>query len=214
MKNSLHSLRNDYKLKELNESDVDKDPMEQFRKWFGEMLLEDFKEPTAVTLATSTKKGKPSVRTVLMKDYSEDGFLFFTNYTSRKGKELTENPRAAMLFFWDKMERQIRIEGTVKKTDKTVSDTYFESRPRQSRLSAIVSPQSKVIANRRVLEKKVESLQAKYPDGTAIPRPAAWGGFVLKPTYFEFWQGRSSRLHDRIVYTLSKGKWKRSRIAP
>lgn len=214
MKNAIHSLRNDYKLKELNESEVDKDPMEQFRKWFGEMLLQDFKEPTAVTLATSTRKGKPSVRTVLMKDYSSEGFLFFTNYSSRKGRELAQNPRAAMLFYWDKLERQIRIEGIVKKADKAISDHYFDSRPRQSRIGAIASPQSKVIPNRAVLEKKVEALQAKYRDDTRIPRPAGWGGYVFKPTYFEFWQGRTNRLHDRIVYTLSKGKWKRSRIAP
>ncbi len=214
MENTIHSLRNDYKLNALDEKRVNKNPMVQFRLWFGEMLAEDFKEPTAVVLATSSKKGKPSARVVLLKDYSDQGFLFFTNYSSRKGKELTENPRAALLFYWDKLERQVRIEGMVKKTGKEISDNYFDSRPKQSRISAVVSPQSQVVANRSVLEKKVEALQTKFPGDTKVPRPEGWGGFVFKPDYFEFWQGRSSRLHDRIIYTLSKGKWKISRLAP
>lgn len=214
MKKPLHALRNEYQLKSFDEKDAKKNPLEQFRAWFDEMLSEQFKEPGAVVLATSSKGGKPSARVVLLKQFDESGFVFFTNYQSKKGKELSENPRAALLFYWDKLERQVRIEGKVVKTNAQISGAYFDSRPRQSRIGAIASPQSKVIAGRSALEKRMKTLQHEFPDDAHIPRPDNWGGFILKPAYFEFWQGRSSRLHDRIAYSHSKGRWKISRLAP
>jgi pyridoxamine 5'-phosphate oxidase len=198
----------------LTEDQVEKNPFLQFDRWFKEMLKADFKEPTAVAVATSTKSGKPSVRMVLMKEYNDDGFVFYTNYQSRKGRELQENPKAAMLFFWDRLERQVRIEGKVQRVSQAQSDDYFNIRPRESRIGAIASPQSRVIESRAVLEKKIAALTKQYESVDIIPRPPHWGGFILKPSYFEFWQGRPSRLHDRIVYALSKGKWAIKRLAP
>ena len=178
------------------------------------MLKADFKEPTAVALASSTKTGKPSVRMVLMKEYSKEGFVFYTNYKGRKGKELLENPNAALLFFWDRLEQQVRIEGKVKKVSEKESDDYFNIRPRESRIGAIASTQSAVLKSRVTLEKKIAELTKKYEAHEVIPRPAHWGGFILKPTYFEFWQGRPSRLHDRIAYKLSGKTWKIYRMFP
>jgi len=198
----------------LIEEQLEKHPADQFDKWFHEMLKADFKEPTAVALATSTKSGKPSVRMVLMKEYSKEGFVFYTNYQGRKGKELLENPNAALLFFWDRLERQVRIEGKVKKVSAKESDDYFNIRPRESRIGAIASTQSSVLKNRETLEKKITELTKKYEAHEIIPRPAHWGGFLLKPHYFEFWQGRPSRLHDRIAYKLSGKMWKTYRMFP
>jgi len=201
-------------VKALNEKNVKKHPADQFDKWFHEMLKADFKEPTAVALATSTKSGRPSVRMVLMKEYSKDGFVFYTNYQGRKSRELLENPHAALLFFWDKMERQVRIEGKVKKVSAQESDAYFNIRPRESRFGAIASAQSAVLKNRATLEKKIAALTKRYAAQEVIPRPEHWGGFILKPHYFEFWQGRASRLHDRIAYKLSGKSWKIFRMFP
>jgi len=198
----------------FNEKNVAKHPADQFNKWFREMLEADFKEPTAVALATSTKSGKPSVRMVLMKEYSKEGFVFFTNYKSRKGGELLQNPNAALLFFWDKLERQVRIEGKVKKVNAQESDAYFNIRPRESRIGAIASAQSTVLKTRETLERKMAELTKQYEAHEIIPRPAHWGGYLLKPNYFEFWQGRPSRLHDRIAYKLSGKIWKTYRMFP
>ncbi len=198
----------------LSEKNAERHPVDQFDKWFRDVLKRKFKEPAAVMLATATTGGKPSARAVLMKDFSKEGFVFFTNYSSRKGRELQKNPKAAMLFYWDVLERQVRVEGAVTKAGKEISDKYFDSRPRLSRISAIASPQSRILADRTMLEKKVNELTTKFEGQEKIPRPAHWGGFILKPTYFEFWQGRPNRLHDRIIYVLSKGKWKMSRLAP
>ena len=198
----------------LSEENTEKHPTDQFKKWYHDVLKANFKEPTAVILATSRRNGKPSVRTVLMKDFSEEGFVFFTNYQSRKGRELKQNPKAAMLFYWDTLMRQVRVEGTVQKVSPDISDKYFDSRPRQSRISAIASPQSAVIESRFDLEKKAARLESKFFGRLKIPRPANWGGYILKPTYFEFWQGRENRLHDRIIYVLAKGKWMIKRLAP
>lgn len=198
----------------FSKKDLRKHPADLFDKWFQEMLQAGFKEPQAVALATSAKNGKPSVRMVLMKEYSAEGFVFFTNYYSRKGKELMENPSAALLFFWDKLERQVRIEGAVKKVSAQESDAYFNIRPRESRIGAIASTQSSVLKNRSQLENKVIALTKQFAADEIIPRPAHWGGFLLKPRYFEFWQGRPSRLHDRIAYKLSGKSWKTFRMFP
>jgi pyridoxamine 5'-phosphate oxidase len=198
----------------LLEADTHADPIEQFRRWFAEALDGGFVEPTAVALATASKAGQPSVRMVLLKGYDARGFVFFTNYDSRKGDELAANPRASLLFWWDKLYRQIRIEGSLARVSDDESDAYFLSRARGSQLSAAASPQSRPVASRQALEASVAELAARY-DGKAVPRPAEWGGYRLSPEYLEFWQGRRDRLHDRICYQRAQdGSWTRSRIGP
>ncbi|XP_064463401.1 pyridoxine-5'-phosphate oxidase-like isoform X2 [Ornithodoros turicata] len=197
-------MRKAYISSTLLEDDLPtRDPIELFEKWFN--TIKDaglMYEPNAVALATTTKTGLPSCRMVLLKGCGPDGFVFFTNYKSRKGNELEENPNASMLFYWDKHHRQVRVEGVVEKTSATVSDNYFHSRPRESQISAVVSEQSRVVESRKHLEEKHQMLQEKYKGAdTVIPRPSEWGGFTLKPKRMEFWQGHSSRLHDRIVFT-------------
>lgn len=196
-----------------NKTETSNDPFEQFHKWYNELLNTKVKEPSAVILATVGKNAAPSARTVLMKDYNENGFKFFTNYHSRKGKELEENPKAALVFYWDMLERQVRIEGEVEKVSPEVSDKYFNSRPKLSRISAVVSPQSQVV-EKEVLKEKFEALTKKYADHDDVPRPEHWGGYLLKPVYFEFWQGRPNRLHDRIMYQMEEGAWKKYYLAP
>lgn len=210
----IADLRKDYKLASLDESSVAAQPIPQFDKWWNEATHSDIAEPNTMTLATSTKDGKPSARIVLLKSYDQDGFVFFTNYESRKGVELAENPNVTLLFFWQELERQVRIEGTVEKVSAAMSDQYYNSRPLGSRIGAIASPQSKVIVTRSLLEEQVQMLAEKYVLD-APPRPAYWGGYIVKPTAIEFWQGRSNRLHDRILYTVgSDGSWKIERLAP
>ena len=213
MNNSIADIRRDYKLQSLLESDVATNPIQQFTKWWQEAINSNIDEVNAMTLATSTIDGKPSARTVLLKDYDEQGFVFFTNYNSHKGKELNENPNAALVFFWKELERQIRIEGTVQKIETTKSDNYFNSRPISSRIGAWSSPQSEVIESREILETNEQNFIEKF--GEVIPRPAHWGGYIIQPNVIEFWQGRSSRLHDRLQYTLMEnGVWKMERLAP
>jgi len=210
---NIADLRKEYKLRSLLETDVDQDPVRQFQQWWNEALMSDIEEPNAMTLATSSKQGKPSARIVLLKGLSNEGFTFFTNYESKKGIELKENPFASLLFFWKELERQVRIEGTVTKTDEEKSNEYFLSRPDLSKIGAWSSAQSKVIESRDELEKNVLKYQQQFTGGL-IPRPPHWGGYVVKPTLIEFWQGRPSRLHDRIQYTLSNDKWIIVRLAP
>ena len=210
---NIANLRREYKLRSLLESDVDPDPVRQFQNWWNEAMMSDIEEPNAMTLATSSKHGKPSARIVLLKGLSNDGFEFYTNYESRKGSELKENPHASLLFFWKELERQVRIEGTVTKTNEEKSNEYFLSRPGLSKIGAWSSAQSRVIQSRDDLEQKVIKYQEQFSDGV-IPRPAHWGGYVVKPTLIEFWQGRPSRLHDRLQYTLSNDKWIIERLAP
>ena len=210
---NIADIRKEYKLKLLLEKDVDADPIWQFQQWWNEAMLSNIEEPNAMTLATCNKNNRPSARIVLLKGLSNDGFVFFTNYESRKANELKENPHASLLFFWKELERQVRIDGTVTKTPEEKSNEYFLSRPSLSKIGAWSSPQSNVIANRDELEKNVAKYQQQFGDGE-IPRPPHWGGYIVKPTLIEFWQGRRNRLHDRLQYTLINEKWLIERLAP
>ena len=210
---SISSIRKDYQLQSLSESDVKQDPIGQFGKWWDEAIASSIDEVNAMTLSTVTAEGKPSARIVLLKGFDERGFVFFTNYESNKGAQLTANPFGSLVFFWKELERQVRIEGICEKVSEQESDDYFHSRPIGSQLGACASPQSRVIESRRVIENNLEKLQDQYRD-TEIPRPAHWGGYRVVPQAIEFWQGRSSRLHDRIKYTKENQSWKIVRLAP
>ena len=207
------NLRYDFQKANLTEKDAHANPFRQFEKWLHEAVKSGIHDPNAMVLSTSTKKGKPSSRVVLLRGLGGHGFNFFTNYTSRKAKEIKENPYASLLFYWPELERQVRIEGKIIVAPAHVSDEYFNSRPRISRLGAWASPQSAVIKGRKELENLVSLYGEEFKD-EEIPRPKHWGGYILKATYYEFWQGRSSRLHDRIAYTFRNGRWKKQRIAP
>lgn len=210
----IAALRKDYIQASLNEEDVAPSPFSQFDKWWKDAEKSEIDEMNAMTLTTSTVDGRPSARIVLLKSYDEEGFMFFTNYESRKGQELAENPHVCLLFFWKELERQVRIEGTVSKASAAESDQYYNSRPLGSRIGAIASPQSKVIPDRLFLEQQVERVTNEFKDREPV-RPEYWGGYIVRPTLLEFWQGRSSRLHDRIVYTITpEGNWTIARLAP
>ncbi len=210
---SISHIRKDYTLQTLNEADVHANPIEQFTKWWNEAVASEIDELNAMTLATASAEGVPSARIVLLKEYNQLGFVFFTNYESAKGQELAENPRASLLFFWKELERQVRITGMVEKISAAESDDYFYSRPLGSRIGANASPQSHVIENREWLESRVEQMSKQSEE--AIKRPQNWGGYRVKPIIIEYWQGRPSRLHDRIQYTLQdNGAWKIERLAP
>ena len=207
-------LRKEYMQRGLDESDVDADPFRQFAVWFDEARAASPIEPNAMALATVGAEGRPSLRMVLLKGADERGFVFYTNYESRKGRELADTPWAALTFFWPEMERQIRIEGRVEPVSAEESDAYFHSRPVRSQLSASASRQSEVIAGREELEQRVAALSARYQD-QEIPRPENWGGFRVIPDAIEFWQGRASRLHDRLRYRLlASGDWQIERLSP
>jgi len=212
MKEEIAGIRQDYKLQSLSEADAAADAIQQFTKWWNEAVHSEIKEVNAMTLATTTANGLPAARIVLLKDYDERGFVFFTNYQSHKGQVMAKNPKAALLFFWRELERQVRIEGTVEKTSIQESDEYFNSRPAGSRLGAWASPQSQVINSRELLEMNIEKYSAQF--GGNITRPPHWGGYRVIPSSIEFWQGRSSRLHDRLLYTRTETRWKIERLAP
>ncbi|TYI83335.1 hypothetical protein E1A91_D05G286800v1 [Gossypium mustelinum] len=215
----ISSLRENYISPEFLEEQVEADPLDQFRKWFDDAMAANLKEPNAMALSTTGKDGKPSSRMVLLKGVDKDGFVWFTNYESQKARQLSENPHAALLFYWDGLNRQVvRVEGSVEKVSDEESEQYFHSRPRGSQLGAIVSKQSTVIPGRHVLHQQYKELEEKYSKESLIPKPKYWGGYRLKPERFEFWQGQPSRLHDRLEYspqeTDGKRVWKIVRLAP
>ena len=208
----IADIRSDYALKRLDENDVDADPFKQFHAWLAEALGAQVPEPTAMTLATVDEEGNPSARIMLLKALDERGFVFYTNYESRKGHELAVRPRAALTFFWKELQRQVRIEGRVEKVSAAESDEYFAIRPLGSRIGAWASTQSAVIASRPWLEARVKAAEAQYGDNP--PRPPHWGGYRVLPDWLEFWQGRQSRLHDRLAYTREASGWKLERLSP
>ena len=195
----------------LDEAEVEPDPLRQFARWFEEAGEAGIRAPEAMAAATATRDGRPSVRMVLLKGFDERGFVFFTGYESRKGQELAENPRAALLFYWDPRGRQVRIEGPVERADEAQSEAYFRSRPRGAQISASVSPQSRVVESRAVLEERAAELEAR---GGEVPRPPPWGGLRVEPETYEFWQHRANRLHDRLRYRRVDGRWIVERLAP
>jgi pyridoxamine 5'-phosphate oxidase len=214
MNANVADLRKDYQFQGLSETDADRNPFKQFQVWFDQALAAQLPEPNAMTVATVTKSGKPRARVVLLKNFDERGFVFYTNYHSHKGQELADNPQAAIAFWWAELERQVRIEGRVLKVSDRESDEYFHSRPFNSRLGAWASEQSQVIESREVLEQRLQDLKTKY-ENQDIPRPPHWGGFRVIPTAIEFWQGRPSRLHDRLLYSLlDDGSWQIERLSP
>ena len=213
MSNNIADIRKEYKLRSLSEKDVHPDPIKQFDRWWQEAIHSNLEEVNAMTLATATADAMPDARIVLLKGFDEKGFTFFTNYNSTKGHQLLENPRACLVFFWAPLERQVRLSGLVSLSSPKISDDYFESRPEGSRIGAWASPQSEVIESREWLEENERRLTHDMKGD--LHRPPHWGGYVVKPTRMEFWQGRPSRLHDRILYTLSgNGQWTIERLAP
>jgi pyridoxamine 5'-phosphate oxidase len=214
MENDIAAIRKDYSQRQLSESDAASDPVLQFSRWWDEALTSQIDEVNAMTLATASIDGMPSARIVLLKGFDKKGFTFFTNYDSYKAQQLAENPKACLVFFWKELERQVRITGIIEKLSDRESDDYFNSRPEGSRVGAWASPQSRVIESREWLDDNYASLVNKMK-GQKIERPEHWGGYIVKPVIVEFWQGRPSRLHDRIQYTLEEnGNWKIERLAP
>ena len=216
-KDYIEGLREDYSNGILEEHNVLSDPMKQFEKWFSEAIAAQCMEPNAMTLATATPKGIPSARTVLLKGLDDRGFIFYTNYNSKKGEEIKENNHVSLLFFWPELARQVRIDGMAEKISKTESQDYFNKRPHGSKLGAMTSNQSKIIAHRDVIEDKYQELEAEFKDKDFIEVPDFWGGLLVSPYRIEFWQGRSNRLHDRLQFTLQKlnpREWKMDRLAP
>ncbi len=209
----LFNIRRDFTLKTLDESDVLSDPMNMFEQWLNEAIIAKALEPNAMNLATATPDGKPSSRMILLKQIKPQGFVFFTNYDSKKAYQITLNKYCALTFVWNELERQVRIEGIVEKTSDAESDSYFEVRPAKSKLGAWASPQSRAIPDRKYLEGLIKEYESKFKDKNIV-RPQNWGGYIVKPYLIEFWQGRSNRLHDRIQYVLEDGAWEVERLAP
>jgi pyridoxamine 5'-phosphate oxidase len=210
---SLSDLRREYASRALLEGEAHDDPIQQFSVWFGEALKAELLDTNAMTLATASRDGVPAARIVLLKGFDEAGFVFFTNYESAKARDLDDNPRACLLMFWAALERQVRITGQVTKTSAEESEKYFHSRPFESQVGAWASAQSRQVADRRALEARYAELAAKYAGGP-VPLPAFWGGYRVAPDSIEFWQGRASRLHDRLLYVRRDGRWERSRLSP
>lgn len=213
LKKYINSLRHDFTLKHLDESIIEKEPFSQFEAWLKEAMQAEIPDPNAFILSTASAQGKPSGRVLLLRDYSSSGFVFYTNYNSRKGRDIESNPFASITFFWQQLERQVRIEGKLQKLAPEKSNEYFNSRPRESRIGAWTSTQSERIENRKVLDDLNQKYTQKFQN-KEIPRPKHWGGYQLIPDNIEFWQGRPGRLHDRLVYNLENGSWRISRLAP
>lgn len=214
MQHEIADLRKEYTKLDLNKDKLVEDPFMQFLAWFDEAQKAGTTESNAMVLSTASSSGRPSSRIVLLKGIENRTFQFFTNYNSRKGREMEENPYVSLNFFWEKLERQVRIEGKVEKASEVVSDEYFHSRPIGSQIGAWASPQSEAIENREVIEARQKHFEDKFKGSSIIPRPPHWGGYNVIPDRFEFWQGRQNRLHDRFVYTKSKDIWELSRLAP
>lgn len=210
----IANIRKDYRKATLDVSSVDQDPVIQFEKWFGEALQAEVTEPNAMNLATVNAYGRPSSRMVLLKGLEAKRFVFYTNYQSKKGKELENNPACALTFFWPELERQVRIEGIASRVNPELSDVYFQSRPRESQIGAWASPQSVMIQSRAILEQRFQEMEKKFRDNTVLPRPHQWGGFQVEPLEIEFWQGGPGRLHDRIHYIKVDNTWSIYRLAP
>ena len=210
---SLEEMRKQYDIAELNQNDLLESPTDMFRNWFEKIEDLEHIEPNAAILSTSTKKGKPSSRAVLVKEFDERGFVFYTNYKSKKAQEIEVNPYGSLLFYWQDFERQVRIQGKIRKVSRSKSEKYFHSRPRLSQISVLASHQSKTLENREELDKKVKKLEKMF-DGKEIPLPDYWGGYILEHRNVEFWQGRRDRLHDRFVYTKHGRIWQIERLAP
>lgn len=208
------SLRKEYSSAFLNEEDVNHNPFKQFELWMHQAVEAEILEPNAMTVSSVSSEGKPSSRIVLLRGFDENGFVFYTNYNSHKGHDMAQNKYACLNFFWPELERQIRIEGSIAKIDQQISTNYFHSRPRESQIGAWASIQSAVIANRKVVEDAFAHYTEKFKDLEEIPKPEHWGGYNIKPTSIEFWQGRPSRLHDRLRYTEVNGAWKIERLSP
>ena len=211
---NAQDLRVDYQADELLEVNAAADPFVQFDRWFKAAQESDCPEPNAMIVATVTAEGHPAARVVLLKEVTAEGFIFYTNYDSRKGKELTAHPHAAAVFNWLELERSVRIEGSVERIAPEKSTAYFHSRPKKSQVGAWTSPQSDVIPNREFLDQRKAEMEERFAEQEELPRPEHWGGFIIKPKLVEFWQGRSSRLHDRLAYASEGGNWKRVRLAP
>ena len=209
----IQSLRTEYLLEKLDLEHVKESPFAQFEYWMNEALSAEIMDPNAMVLSTVSKGGMPSARIVLLRSLSELGLTFYTNYDSHKGEELKENPQACLNFFWPELQRQVRVNGIISKVDTSTSDAYFATRPRESQIGAWASSQSSKLSSRKDLEEKVQGFSKKF-DGEEVPRPESWGGYLLSPTLFEFWQGRESRLHDRIVYEKVDEKWDIYRVSP
>lgn len=212
IKKNLADIRNDYKKKELSEKELQSSPLNQFNIWLNEAIKSNVYEPTASTFSTVSNNNRPTARIILLKGVTESGLVFFTNYNSKKGKDLKANNAAAMTFFWPELERQVRIEGFVEKISEKKSEEYFYSRPFESRIGALISPQSQAITKEE-LEKRYAEAKDAYNEST-LKKPAHWGGYCLFPDYYEFWQGRPGRLHDRLIYKLEDDEWKTERLAP
>jgi pyridoxamine-phosphate oxidase len=212
----IYNLRNDYASGSLDEANASENPFDQFEKWLAEAIVSakgTDEDVNAMMLSTADLSGRVSSRIVLLRGFSPKGFVFFTNYGSRKGAQIAENPQGSLLFFWAKLQRQVRVEGVISKTSRRVSAEYFSTRPRESQIGAWASAQSSVIESRRELEERIAALEKKF-EGKPVPCPPFWGGYVLKPDFFEFWQGRASRLHDRLRYTKRRAGWKIERLSP